>query len=83
MYPLNLKLLSNKGQFLDEVNSTFSIRNIRLVEQEDETGKGFKFQVNGIEVFAKGANYIPLDFFTPVLIHPIIVMRYMMLLKQT
>lgn len=63
IYPLNIKLLSSKGQCLDEVNSSFSIRNIRLVEQEDEMGKGFKFQVNGIDVFAKGANYIPLDFF--------------------
>ena len=53
IYPLNLKLLSNKGQCLDEVNSTFSIRNIRLIEQEDEIGKGFKFQVNGVNVFAK------------------------------
>jgi beta-mannosidase len=36
-------------------------RNLELVTDADAVGAGFKFRVNGRDVFAKGANWIPAD----------------------
>ncbi|HRY73837.1 MAG TPA: hypothetical protein P5165_11495, partial [Spirochaetia bacterium] len=36
-------------------------RELSLVAEEDEEGRSMKFVVNGREVFAKGANWIPAD----------------------
>ena len=37
------------------------LRNIDLVTTPDASGLGFKFAVNGRDIFAKGANWIPAD----------------------
>ena len=41
------------------------LRDAKLVTETDEKGRGFHFEINGIPVFAKGANYIPFDMFVP------------------
>lgn len=44
-----------------EVYRRIGLRKIELVTEKDAAGLGFKFRVNGRDVFAKGANWIPAD----------------------
>ena len=40
------------------------LRTIRHIAKEDENGKSYYFEDNGIPIFAKGTNYIPGEIFT-------------------
>jgi beta-mannosidase len=62
LYQLNIELFAD-GVRIDERRESFGIRTIE-VQRLDEAGNHcFTFVLNGEKVFAKGANWIPIDSF--------------------
>ena len=43
------------------VHRRIGLRNVQLIAERDLIGRGFKFRINGRDIFAKGANWIPAD----------------------
>lgn len=50
---------TNDGTSTAPVTVTTGIRKVELVQEPDSIGKSMFFRINGKDVFAKGANYIP------------------------
>ena len=45
----------------ETIRKNIGLRRLELINEPDETGISMKFRVNGIDVFCKGANWIPVD----------------------
>jgi beta-mannosidase len=62
LYPIHHKIYF-ASRLSAEGTTKVGLRTIDLYEERDAKGSDFKFVVNGISIFIKGANYIPQDNF--------------------
>jgi beta-mannosidase len=60
LYTVDLQLLHN-GVEADSRNFSIGLRTLRLKREQDQWGEGFAIEINGVAIFAQGANYIPED----------------------
>jgi beta-mannosidase len=57
----NEQIPDNNLVCADNKKFNIGLRTLRLKCEKDEWGESFEFEINGISIFSKGANYIPED----------------------
>ncbi|WP_251546044.1 glycoside hydrolase family 2 protein [Pumilibacter intestinalis] len=64
LYAYKVELLCGKI-VIDTYEGTFGFRSVKLVQRPISGDRmGFKLEVNGVDVFAKGSNWVPCECFT-------------------
>jgi beta-mannosidase len=64
LYTITWELLRG-SQIAEKGHRRIGLRTIELVQDRDSIGQSFYFNINGLPVFIKGANYIPQESFLP------------------
>ena len=57
--------LCRDGKVLDVWEKRIGLRTMRVVREKDKWGESFCHEVNGVRIFAMGADYIPEDNILP------------------
>ena len=65
LYSLVCEAFAADGTLLDRQRRRIGLRTVSLVREHDEWGESFAWAVNGVRIFAKGANWVPADIFIP------------------
>ena len=60
LYDISFNLYEN-DILVDTKKQKIGLRTIELSQEKDEDGEEFCFKVNGIKIFAMGANYVPIE----------------------
>ena len=60
LYHLTVAMVKS-DQISDKKDYTLGLRTLTISQEKDQWGSEFAFKVNGIKIFAKGADYIPED----------------------
>ncbi len=63
LYKVTVSVLDKDGNIVDEKSHRVGIRKITICQDTVDDGRFFGFVVNGIRIFAMGANYVPEDHF--------------------
>lgn len=61
LYKVKIGCITAEQEIIDEKDYSLGLRTLTISQKKDKWGKEFAFCVNGIKIFAKGANYIPED----------------------
>ncbi len=61
LYRADVSLLDEEGRLLDGWSRKIGLRTITMNTDKDEWGECFAHEVNGVKIFAMGADYIPED----------------------
>ncbi|MDR0415449.1 MAG: glycoside hydrolase family 2 protein [Prevotellaceae bacterium] len=64
LYTFQVEALAASGGS-DAKAVTTGLRSLKVINKPDADGEALYFELNGVKVFAKGANYIPQDNFLP------------------
>ena len=62
LYTVKTELLQG-GAVLDDALERIGLRTLTLNREKDQWGHNFQFVLNGVPLFAKGGDYIPMDSF--------------------
>ena len=60
LYEVKFYLYENDN-LIDSVTKTIGLRTLELSRENDQYGQEFCFKINGVKIFAMGANYVPID----------------------